>query len=363
MKILLLGEFSGLHKNLKEGLEEVGHEVDIASSGDGWKSIVSNIDLGSNYSNRYINRAHQLLKLLKNINKFRGYDIVQLIAPVVFPQKLGLNKFIIKYILRNNSKVFLVGAGATDTNSIIADFLQQEFKYSELYFKPLGHRRKFWSQTQEGRKYNSWLLDKIDGYIPIMYEYAQPYRSAGHPKLCSTIPIPMNLKKIIYKENVIKDKLVFFHGLNRPEVKGTALIREAFERLERNYPNEVECVIDGRMPLADYLKVLERANVIVDQVYSVSTGVNGVYGLALGKVVVGGGEPEFLSEFNLDTSPLIAIQPNVDSIYEQLEALVQKRKEISLIGYKSRLLAENLHDYRKVAEQYISVWSGSYEER
>lgn len=33
MKILLLGEFSALHKNLKEGLNELGYEVDIASGG------------------------------------------------------------------------------------------------------------------------------------------------------------------------------------------------------------------------------------------------------------------------------------------------------------------------------------------
>ena len=37
MKILLLGEYSAIHKNLREGLISLGHEVNLASNGDGWK--------------------------------------------------------------------------------------------------------------------------------------------------------------------------------------------------------------------------------------------------------------------------------------------------------------------------------------
>lgn len=365
MRILLLGEFSALHKNLKEGLEVLGHEVDIASHGDGWKNIPSNINLNdeldSSYSNKYIRKAHKLLKLIRTIKKFKNYDVVQIIAPLVFPYPLKFNKLIMEYIIKNNGKVFLVGAGASNVNSAIADFLQKKFKYPELYIeatkgykKPFG---KLWSQTSEGRAYNDWLLNRISGYIPIMYEYAQPFRDISYDKLCATIPIPMNIEKVKYSENLVKDKLVIFHGLNRPEQKGTPLIKEAFDRLEKNYPDKVECIIDGKMPLEQYLKLLERVNVIVDQVYSVSLGVNGVYGLALGKVVVGGGEPEFLKEFNLESSPLVRIQNDSNDIYLQLEKLVKQKQHMSELGYQSRLFAEQLHDYRKVAEQYIDVWT------
>ena len=38
MKILLLGEYSSLHRYLKEGLFEIGYkDVTLASNGDGWK--------------------------------------------------------------------------------------------------------------------------------------------------------------------------------------------------------------------------------------------------------------------------------------------------------------------------------------
>lgn len=47
MKILLLGEFSGLYTNLKAGLLELGHDTVIASGGDIWKNIPRDIDLKS----------------------------------------------------------------------------------------------------------------------------------------------------------------------------------------------------------------------------------------------------------------------------------------------------------------------------
>jgi len=37
MKILLIGEYSNLHNSLKKGLLNLGHEVILLGSGDGFK--------------------------------------------------------------------------------------------------------------------------------------------------------------------------------------------------------------------------------------------------------------------------------------------------------------------------------------
>ena len=39
MKILLIGEYSSVHSTLKEGLTELGHEVVVASAGDGYRNM------------------------------------------------------------------------------------------------------------------------------------------------------------------------------------------------------------------------------------------------------------------------------------------------------------------------------------
>lgn len=45
MRILLLGEFSGLHWSLAEGLRALGHDVCVASDGCGWRNYPRDIAL------------------------------------------------------------------------------------------------------------------------------------------------------------------------------------------------------------------------------------------------------------------------------------------------------------------------------
>ncbi|HAS6416308.1 TPA: glycosyltransferase [Vibrio vulnificus] len=355
MKILLLGEFSALHKNLKEGLVELGHDVTIASSGDGWKNISGDINFSS-HKKGLLGKVEKILKLIQVVPRLKNYDVVQFIAPVLFPRVLGLNWIITRFIIKYNRRIYLVGAGATDQITGIADFCEKHYKYPQLYKEIKKSNPIMWSQTTAGRKYNAWFFSQINGYIPIMYEYAQGYRMFNNTKLCRTVPIPMNIDKIKYKENIVGDKVVIFHGLNREGVKGTHIIREAMNKIQHDYPNDVECIIDGNMPLDEYLRFLERVNIVIDQAFSVSSGVNGVYNLAMGKVVLGGGEPEFLKEFKLENSPIIPIKPTCDSIYNQLKFLIENKSKITNIGKISREFTEKHHCYKFVAQQYIDIW-------
>ena len=119
MNILIVGEFSGFSKNLKVGLNELGHKVSIMSTGDNFKKIKideSDINILKYYTKRlnnkylnfifriiivYLNRVRLKLFLKKN------YDIIFLlnagfIVPGIFSIKAGLplkwlKKFIIKY--------------------------------------------------------------------------------------------------------------------------------------------------------------------------------------------------------------------------------------------------------------------------
>lgn len=356
LKVLLLGEFSGLHKNLKEGLVELGHDVTIASSGDGWKSIKSDLNIGPSRKG-ILRKPSGLWNIFRAVLKLKGYDVVQIVSPAVFPRIFGINKAILRYIFNANKKIFLVGAGCNDSGT--ADFFENGLKYPQLYREIKKSNPEMWIQCKKGRKFNHWILQKINGFIPIMYEYAEGYRRIGYEKLCPTIPIPINTDLIQYTQNKVGEKLVVFHGLNREGVKGTPIIRKAMELLQNEFPDDVECIIDGKIPLHEYLSMLEKVNVVVDQAYSVSVGVNGVYNLAMGKVVVGGGEVEFLEEFGLDHSPLIPIEPTVEDIYQKLKSLIGCNEYVEELGVRSRNFAENVHDYKKVAQSYVDVWSAN----
>ncbi|PKH62383.1 glycosyltransferase [Shewanella sp. Choline-02u-19] len=356
MKVLLLGEYSGFHKNLSEGLLEIGVDVVTASGGDGWKQIPSDINWGS-AKKGLGGKIERLYNVSKVYRQFEGYDAVQLVSPVILPTKLGINKSFLKFITENNSKTFLLGAGGSTENTAIAQFLKERFKYPQHYQEVIKRVKSEWSLSTSGRSFNDYLLDVIDGYIPIMYEYAQGYRDINYQKQKKTIPIPMNINKVMYRDNICHGKVVFCHGVTRAAEKGSHLIKDAMEKLKRKYPNDVEIHIVGNLPLAEYLKVTARANVIIDQTYSVSYGMNSVYNLALGKVCVGGGETECLNEFGLEDSPLIPIDANVDDIFKTLERILANKHLITDIGYKSRQYAEDVHSHVIVANQFLKTWT------
>lgn len=357
MRILLLGEFSSLHFNLKHGLQTLGHEVILASSGDGWKRIPNDIDLGTERKGLR-GKFFKILKIVKALPKFKGFDIVQIIQPKVFSNSVILNYLVIKFILFFNKKLFLVGAGGATNNSYIADYLQYKHPYKDYYSAIAGDSSILWSQTLVGRKYNKWLNRVISGYIPIMYEYAEGYRQVAYSKLCNTIPIPIDVESVEYGENVFDGKVVFFHGLNNEKQKGTYLIRKAMENLKARFPDLVEVIVEGNMPLSDYMHLLRRVNVVVDQAYSISYGVNALYSMAMGKIVIGGGESECLEEFGLSNSPIIPVKPSVSDIENKLLYVLENRSKIQGLGLESRRYVLRNHSSVIVAEKYIQNWFG-----
>lgn len=349
MKILLLGEYSGLYKNLKEGLEYYGHDVSLISTGDSWKKIVENNQhFFSTNKNRFIRRVHSIFLQLKNINKFKNFDIVQLISPNIFGGlKIGYNYKMLNIIKNHNNKMFLTVAG----NHYYIYRISQNLEYS--YFKLLPKNNRYTKKSYI--KNNNETINLVDGIIPTTYTYAEAYRN--HPKLLNTIPFPINVDKVKYiPQKIENNKLKIFHGLNREQMKGTKYIRAAMEKIKENYPKDVDIIIDGKMPLGKYLKVLEEANIVVDQAYSYGYGMNALYSLAMGKVVLSGNEPECGKEFGRDDIPVINIKPSVEDIYNKLEKLVLNKKCIEEIGYKSRKFVEDFHDYKKVAKQYLETW-------
>ena len=45
MNILIVGEFSGFARHLKNGFMALGHDVTIVQGGDGWKKLANNGDI------------------------------------------------------------------------------------------------------------------------------------------------------------------------------------------------------------------------------------------------------------------------------------------------------------------------------
>ena len=146
MQILLVGEYSRLHNSLKEGLLAMGHEVTLVSTGDEFKNFPSDILLKRKYDSGISKKVKVgLFKLfgldisslslknqfLQQQEKFKGFDVVQLIneSPLgILPKH---EKEIISFLKENNKKLFLLSCG-TDYTSVKYAY---EKKISLLYFQ------------------------------------------------------------------------------------------------------------------------------------------------------------------------------------------------------------------------------------
>lgn len=352
MRILFLGEFSSLYKNLKEGLLELGHEAVVASYGDGWKNIPTDIYLGGGGAG-WFNKVKRKAGPYIHFDKLTGFDVVQYINAFYFYHAFIPNRLLIQRLIKNNHKFFLSAAGS---DAFYWSESRRKLAYGpfEDYLKYDLKRKSVHLSSARSLDFNKWLVTKVNGVIPIMYDYEVAYQEAKCLK--KTIPIPMNLKKIGYLENIVRKKLVVFHGLSRYGFKGTRHVEEAFEYLRNKYPEDLELIIAGGLPLDEYLALMRRVNVVIDQVYSYSLGVNGIYALAMGKIVLGGSEPESIRALGATSSPVINLKPSAQSIISAVESLLERRADITRISNESRQFAEKYHDHIKVAQQYLDVW-------
>lgn len=352
LKILLFGEFSGLHYNLKKALIQKGHSVTLASNGDGYKQFPSDIFINNSH-NGLFTYSKNILDPFINIDLFSGYDVVQIINPFfpnmrLFPRRKFFNK-----IIARNKKVFLLAAGSDAQYWQVA---RKRLRYGPFddTLKYDYRRKTYYMQNTKSLTYNNWLGNSVHGIIPVMYDYQVGYEK--FPNLTKIIPIPIDLQHTMYAPNKLNGKIQVLHGLTRYGFKGTKHIEKAFTILESKYPNEFAFKILGNTNIDNYLKILTQCNVLVDQTSSYSLGVNALMAMAKGKIVLGGAEPESLDHLPNNTNPAINITPDHNSIVEGLEKVLKRKNDFIRWGLASRNFVENWHCSKIIAKRFLNTW-------
>lgn len=350
MRILLLGEFSGLHNHLRDGLIELGHEVVLAGRQDGFKKFPVDINLEPRFLPKKIGLR---LSPLKALSMFKNFDVVQIVNPFIFPRTYFPSKWFYRYLAENNNKLFLLAAG-DDAYYWTAGPKILRYGPFEAHKKFDLHGKNPVFLSAEAMDLNSFLIEISHGIIPTAAEYELVYES--EKKCRKTIPLPFNSDDVDFVENVPGKKLSFHHGVNRYGFKGTFLIEEAFDVITSKYPNDVRALISPRMSISKYLKLLANINVSVDQTFSYSWGYNALNAMAMGRVVLSGAEPEALVPFNTKERPVEHILPSVDSICQVMEEVIAKRETFRDMALSSRRFVEQFHDHKKIAEMYLHEW-------
>mgnify|MGYP003289715430 CR=1 FL=1 len=357
MKILLIGEYSNLHWTLAKGLRSLGHKVVVASDGCSWQNNQRDINLSIN-GDSFLDKIRYRIDILRNIKKFKGFDVVQVISPVFL--KLNTNDILrlFQYLKKHNRKVFL-GAFGTDFYYTKA-CLENKFRYSDFMVpgmkENLPEDNTNWLKSPL-KDLNETLAEKCDGIISCLYEYKVSYEDIWGYK-SEYIPLPINTDKI--KPTAVYDgKARFFMGVQKSKLhlKGCDVMSEVLNDICNQYKDICEFKTVESLPYASYMKVMDGCNILVDQLYSYSPGMNALLGMAKGMVTISGGEPEIYSILNeTENTPIVNPIPDKNDVYDKILNLVKNIEAIEEIGKNSRKFVEQHHNYIDVAMKYIDFW-------
>lgn len=371
MKILLLGEYSNVHNTLAKGLGELGHQVTVASDGDSWKDYPRDIDLKRDPSQPH-ERLSFIWRLLKALPQMRGYDIVQIINPMFLELKAEHIMPIYRYLRRHNKKIVLGSFGIdyywVSVNTDIRPLRYGDFNFGEtLRTDPEAQiYRDEWIGTAKERLNREIALD-CDGIVAGLYEYWATYNEVH--TVCPDgreirdkmrfIPFPIVMPEI-YRTSFFGGPLKLFAGISRGRsaYKGTDIMLKAAERLKNKYPDKLDLRVVEGVPFDEYCRILDGSDAILDQLYSYTPSMNSLLAMSKGIIVIGGGEPENYDILNeKELRPIINVQPDEQSVYDELEQLILHPERIPELKRQSVEYIKRHHDYIKVARQYEKFYS------
>jgi hypothetical protein len=345
MKILLIGEFSGVHTNLKTGLTKLGHEVTLAAAGDWYRKFEYDIPLAP-YEGRFIGRLMNVFYFIRNIRQFIHYDVIQFINPFSLPYYylfFGLTSIVFRF----NKKTVYYACG-TDPNFIKA---KNKFKYFPFDDKT---SEEYYHYNLFSKFYFNYFIKKIDIIIPAMYSYSIGYN--GHNKLTPPIPLPGGAEKGKIKK--IFNRISILHGITRRNFKGSEFILNALDTIKAKYPEKVAIKIAEGLQNNEYKAILEKTDIVVDQCKSYDYGMNAILSMERGCIVLSGSEDKAMEYLGFNRVPVINILPNEDDIVYKIENLLLfTNDQLYELKLQSRLHVTRNHNQEDIALKFINTYN------
>ena len=376
MKILLLGEYSNLHNSLKKGLVELGHEVTLISSGDGFKSFASDILFNKpaivnssavlkkifafifRYPFSFYLRSLQFQSVLP---KLKNYDFIQLVNEHAIGGVPWIERRQLKRLKKQNKHMVLLCCGE-DFKIIDYCLNSKKLKYSNL--TPLLEDKSLTPNYAYSLKYITPSFKKLSEYIEKItigtiasdIDYHLPLQ--GNSNYLGMIPNPIALPKESEGLNQ-KYGITLLFGINTNSYikKGLKYFEEALTQIEKKYPYVI-IKKTTNLPFEKYIIEVKSAAILLDQVYCYDQGYNALQAMALGKVVFTGAEREFLKHYSLKEDEVaINALPDTNYLVEKLSYLIENPNEIERIGNNAKAFVINHHEAKQVAEKYVETWT------
>jgi hypothetical protein len=323
MKIVLIGEFSGVHAELKRGLASAGHHVTTVSDGDSYKAFAFDRTLRPKKPGRSGLARHLLLDQPRELRELiEGSDVVQFIHPeaVTLPRhgRALYARWLMSSLDDFKGVVSLAVAGCDPYSQPL--FAVSRFSPCVGCLRDSGRPVCTYDFDQSSRKQVAdALVKRADVIIPFASdEYSRAFAFLGRRNV-GPFNFPITLPPSAPANERRGGRLRVLHGITRPGFKGSEVILSALRQLEREAPNRYEVIAPEKLAFEDYLELLKSVNVVVDQLYGAGLGMNALFSMAEGRVVLSSHDANFhAGHVDYRTAPAHDISQGREAIIKTL---------------------------------------------
>lgn len=357
LKILLLGELSGVHQELAPGLRALGHEVTVAHSKMANPDFESDIPFfrapkGATGARVWI---RDIISQLGHAPRMTGYDVVQIITPKFFNWKI--HGTMLRFIKRHNKRLVVINTACTsDFHRRVADLRYRPCK--ECLQFDLKSETCIYDRPDEQRS-EYVAFDLADAIVATSFEYGYALADTRFAPKLVNIPLPIDINRQRSSPMPPLGKVRIWYGETRYGFKGSPFILPALDQLAAGpLGGEVEIVRSGRLAFDEYLDLLSTLHIAIDQASMYGMGMNALYALARGRVTLTGAEPETLDFVGVPAADnvMVNIRPDADHIYAKLSELVERKAELPELGRKSAAYVAKYHAADLVARRYEELY-------
>ncbi len=365
MKVLLIGEFSRLHNNLKQGLRRLGVEAVTANFGDGYRKFESDIKLfGVPGAKKYDFLRKEYSKYI--YHKFMKYDVIQFISEKQICAVQGFEKHLPVALARNAKLSVLLLAGCNYQYSIADSVLPVTPCAGCLKYDRKNKYGCEYRHNPEVRKLVYAMQKNVDVMVPMAYEF---YICNQNSEFRDKLSEPINYPVIINDEKSPRfhDRLIVYHPLNREGAKGTFMIRKAFQVLRKRYEGQAEFIIKGHMPFDEYNELVKKTDILVVEKCGQTFGMASLMAMEEGKIVIDNNFRQSITceEYGyVKEAPAFEIGTTVEEIVNNIARVIENREQFPELAKRGYEYVSKYHDSKIIAQKFLDLYErGVYGKR
>lgn len=369
-----MGDASNCHRCLAEGLRRRGHNVTVASDGTLFMKTERDVDISRRWPGKPGGLELWLRARRLANSDLSGHDIVSITGPCFIGLRPNRIRDIYDRLCRSNGHIFITALG-TDPQ-YVSNCQAGVLSYSE--WSAFGQSTPFvdanpglaaqWL-TPELTGLSQYLYDTAEGVVAVLYEYYKSCASFLPVDKLSYGGIPVDTRTIKFTEadtHGRKIRLMLGRHKHRILEKGTDMLLDVMQRLVNDYPDRFESVVVENVTYAEFLHRLEWCDIYFDQFYSYTPATSALLAMAMGKVVVTGGDDEFYNFIGeKELRPIIApiaqsddfFKARCESVYNAIANLSDQPDEIARLSAQSRRFVERHNDVDIVASRFMDFWT------